>query len=242
MGLTGVLRRGGRRELVPLAGKQLMPREIASYGHPHWHGDNLVKMVATALGESLGYVGAWNDNLAGEDTLSRDCGLMEISIPADLIGTDVEASLRTVSMVAGEWGPVVVANVQAAYRLWSNPGPNDGKRRWQPWVAYTTGWATFPYWWTWKHDMDHVPVGPWHQTGRYLQKAIVGVANYHLVIAKDRNEPQALALANLHAEHFGVEGTLGIQKGIVGWTKVPQKPSAPPEDGHGPRPVENQGA
>lgn len=217
-----------------LLGKVLIPRVIASYGRPHWSGVELVKMVATALGESDGYVGAYNDNGNG----TRDCGLMQINIPTVDIGTTEEFKLRTTSP---DYDAVVKTNVASAYRLYENPGPNNGLRRWGPWFAYTDGWATLPAWWTWKHNADGEGVGPWQRTGRYVQRAIVGVANYHLVLAKDMTPDEALALARELATHFRVEGTLGVQRGIVGWTKLPAIPTAPPADGEGPRPIVNSG-
>lgn len=226
---------------MPLAGKKLMPREIAELGAAHWADLELVKQVATTLGESLGYVGAYHDN----DTppTSRDLGLMQINVPARIIGTPAEALLRTESKLAVEWKPVGVKNIEAAFHLYDEPGPNDGKRLWQPWVAYTTGWATFPAWWVWHQDAGSKPVGPWMPTGRYVHHAIVGVANYRLLIARDLKEVGALKLARDYADQFSVGGTdLMLSNGVVRWVKVPPKPTSPPKDGVGPRPRPNTGA
>lgn len=228
---------------MPYAGKQLMPREIAQLGWPHWSGHEIVKMVATTLGESSGSIGAWHDNLDSNLVLiSRDCGLMQINVNVHQIDEGVAATLMTDSKESKVYDPIVKNNVLHGYKLYEEPGSNNGLRRWQPWVAYTTGWATFPEWWVWHQDADHNPIGPWIATGRYIQKAIVGVANFRLVIAKTLNEEQALALAVKEANHFGVKGTLGIRKGIVGWTTVPARPKVAPADGIGTRPVPNSGA
>lgn len=229
---------------MPLAGKQLLPREIAAEGHRHWTGNDLVKMVATCLGESAGFVGAWHDNTDEDgNVLSRDLGLMQINRPGRTVGTPEEFTLRTESKTRAEYAPVVGTNVDEAVKLYLQPGPNTGYRRWQPWVAYTTGWATFPAWWVWHHDARGKAVGPWLPTGRYLQKAIAGVANMHLLITKDMDGIQAVALARSRARYFGVADAVpAIRNGVVAWDMVPQKPYAPPRDGEGPRPRPNDGA
>lgn len=231
---------------MPFSGRHLLPREIAQLGRFHWKNIELVKMVATALGESLGYVGAWHDNIddSGVAT-SRDCGLMQISIPAREVGTSVEAVLRTEDLDPSVSTYVAAGNVDAAYHLYEQPWTGRPIRRWQPWVAYTTGWATFPGWWTW-HQVEGQPVGPWVPTGRYLQKAIVGISNYHLLIAKDRTVDEAVALAESYSTHFSVAGEVYASEPKVGppalaW-RLPPRPEGPPADGVGPRPIPNDGA
>lgn len=227
---------------MPLAGKKLLPREIAELGRSHWKNWELVKMVATALGESAGYVGAWHDN--GDATVtSRDCGLMQINIQARDIGTPTEEMLRTESLDRVVYWSTATANAAAAYRLyeqpWVRPGDDEPIRRWQPWVAYTTGWATFPGFWIW-HQLNGKPIGPWLPTGRYLQQAIAGVANFHHMTRQDMTLEGALAYARAGAQHFGVTADLHARRGYVAFT-VPEKPEAPPKDGVGPRPVPNNG-
>lgn len=228
---------------MPLAGKQLLPRQIAELGHVYWRDDEeLTKMVATALGESQGFVGA--NHLNGDDpamATSEDCGLMQINIQGSAIGGPVERALMTSSKVEAEWRPIAEANVRSAAALYNEVGQVSGRRHWQPWVAYTTGWATFPEWWVWHQNAAGKPIGPWMKTGRYLQRALVGVANYHLAISKDKSPAEAVALAQKLARTFKVQGDLGIRAGIVAWLLVPAEPVMPPRDGIGPRPVPNQG-
>lgn len=228
---------------MPVAGKQLLPRELAQLGRPHWHDLELVKMVATTLAESLGFVGAYHDN--GDPPASRDCGLMQINVPARLIGSDAELELRTEATTANDIARVARANVLAGYHLYEQPWvrqPQDGAdiRRWQPWVAYTTGWATFPSSWVW-HQVEGKPVGPWLPTGRYLHQAIVGVANFHLVLAKDKELPVALAMARAAAEHFHLDAEMYATARQRVTFRVGAKPPGPPADGLGPRPEPNNG-
>jgi len=232
---------------MPLAGKTLMPREIAEALRPYWQNFELTKGIATALGESSGSVGAWHDNTGPnpEDptVTSRDCGLMQDNIAARLIGTAVEASLRTESKDPAVYEPVVWNNVQHAFELYASPWTRDGHkdiRRWQPWVAYTTGWATFGEAWVW-HQEGGDPVGPWTPTGRYIHRAIAGQMNYHLVIKKDWTQTKALDYARFYQQHFHVKGvTYSIKNGIVAATYA-KAPASAPADGVGPRPVENNG-
>ena len=112
-------------------------------------------------------------------------------------------------------------------------------------MAYTTGWATFPAWYLWQ-QFGGKPVGPWAETGRYLQRAIVGVGNYLLLIKGERASV-ALSEARGFGVAFGVEGTLGLKtdghgRTVIAWTLVPPKPTVPPADGFGPRPVPNSGS
>ena len=227
-----------------------MPRDFAAAASKHWGGIGLVKATATALGESHLYLGAWHDNLSnGGEVTSRDCGVFQINVPVrdGQPGTQdppnaEEAALRTPSTDPVVWKPVLANSIEAALKLYNQPWSRDGKpgiRQWQPWYAYTEGWATFPEWWVW-----HVTPEPphWFYTGRYIQKALVGVANFHFLIAKDTNAPGALALARQYASLFKVKGTLAVDpaKGVY-WEAVPPKPTAPPADGIGPRPKPNDG-
>lgn len=232
------------RPVSALEGHSLMPREIADIGRDHWKDYELTKMVATTLGESAGYIGAYHDNLDGAgDVASRDCGLMQDNIVARLIGTDTEMSLRTTSTDRDEYLPVARSNIDWGFGLYSAAWKRDGKtdiRRWQPWVAYTTGWATFPEWWVWQQK-DGQPVGPWVPTGRYIQRAIAGQMNRHIIIVRDWEPSDGLHYAKMYAQHFGVtQGEPVISNGLVAW-KVPPKPTADPADGVGPRPKLNNG-
>lgn len=228
---------------MPLAGQRLLPRMIAAYGAVHWAGVDLVKMVATALGESAGYLGAYHPNVAddGVTVLSQDCGLMQINVLASQLEGPLPARLMTTSADPAMQASVAQHNVAVASALYHEPGSNDGRRRWQPWVAYTTGWATFPAWWVW-HQENGKPIGPWRPTGRYIQRALVGVANYHLIVKRDLTREQAVAAAERFAAHFHVTGTLGIRGELVAWTTVPTRPDTPPANGLGPRPQPNGGA
>lgn len=274
---------------MPLAGKTLIPREIAHQAKAYWSNYELTKAVATALGESAGSLGAYHDNLAelstcdkgdvvlnpelyihmtvldpatgkvrletgeteihppeSEVVISRDCGLYQINIPAAKVGTDAEWELRTESLDPLEYEPVLANNLARARALYDSPWTRDGKadiRRWQPWVAYTKGWATFTEFWIWHQSADGTPTGPWTRTGRYIQKAISGQMNFHLLILKDWTSEQALYYGNRYAKHFGVEAQLVLSKtepSIVGFD-TPAIPTNPPADGTGPRPQENDG-
>ncbi len=227
------------------AGKTLMQREIVALVAPHWPNSK-VKATATAIAESKGSLGAWHDNYDPDNNafLSRDCGLFQINIQARYVGTQTEADLRTESMDAVEYKRVATNNVMAAYRLYTTPWIRDGKqdiRKWQPWVAYTSGWAMFPEAWVW-HQEDGEPVGPWVPTGRYLHQAIRAVANWHLLIAKDMDREEAVAEAKRLASYWNIkDGTiLYSDRNAVYW-KYPTKPTAPPVDGVGPRPKSNNG-
>jgi len=227
------------------AGKTIMPREIAEVARAQgWFDHELTKAIATALAESKGSLGAWHDNYESDGTTlrSRDCGLYQINIPASKVGTDYENNLRTDSMDEEVWRPVLVANVERARALYDTRWTGNRKRRWQPWVAYTTGWATFPEWWVWRHDADKQPVGPWVKTGRYLMKAIAGQVNYR-IFNEDWTSETGLDFARKLAAHFGVtQGELYIGNNLlIGWRKLPPIPTEPPTDGRGPRPVPNDG-
>src|ERR1051326_1341823 len=114
--------------MMPFAGKQLQPREIVSHVAGHWPNSK-VKAVATALGESAGFIGAWHDNMEPPDNitvLSRDCGLFQINIENKYIGTTVEDNLRTESTDPAVYEPIARNNTDAAYRLYETPWTRDG--------------------------------------------------------------------------------------------------------------------
>ena len=234
---------------MPWEGKQLQPREIAARVDDFW--DSLIKGTATFLGESRGFIGAYNltKDSAGS-VYGKDCGVPQIHIsyaePPTREQIREESTLRTESLDSVVYEPVVTESFRRARELYDQGWTRDGKpdkRRWQPWVAYTSGWATFPEFWIWEHK-----IGPWVPTGRYIQNALVGVANYHLLTKKDMNIVEALERAESLAEQFHVVlGRLGVKKskgfpdGFVGWVEIPAKPTAPPEDGTGRRPIPNSG-
>jgi len=224
---------------MPFAGDQLQPREVVDLVNEQWP-QNRVKATAVILAESQGFVGAYHLNFApdGATLLSEDCGLMQINVNAKDIPSPREERLFTDAAY----------NVAEGRQLYDAPMTRDGKpdkRRFQPWVAYTSGWATFPEFWTW-HQENGVPVGPWVPTGRYIQKAIAGVANWHQIIAETMTAAEALAFAEVMGGRFGVpvlpvlvtQKTTGFR--LVTFT-APRRPAAPPADGVGPRPVPNSG-
>jgi hypothetical protein len=230
---------------MPLAGKQLLPRQVADHVALAWRGREIVKGVATCLAESQGFAGAWHDNLGadGETVVSRDCGIMQINIPAGEIGTGAEAALRSESLDAAVYGPVVHANFEAALRLYRQPWTRAGKpdeRRWEPWAAYTEGWATWTAWFAWSPAEQR-----WNPTGRYLQRAVAAVANYHAVIAKNWSLEAALEWARTEADFWQLTGSLYGRRtpepAIVAWT-APARPTVRPADDVGPRPTPNDGS
>jgi hypothetical protein len=233
---------------MPYAGKTLMGRDVTAALAPFFAnlGDVvLCKATSCSLGESNGSVGSWHDNIdkAGDEglILSRDCGFLQHNIAAKYIGTSYEARLRTTSMDPAVYQPVVAYGAKLAWEKYNQPWRRDGKkdiRRFAPWYAYTGGWATFPEWWVWARPwLDH-----WAATGRYIQKAICGVANHYLVNLGGTTV-EALQVANGLQAHFKVVGSLGIdqKRGIVVWAVVPKKPTAAPPDNVGPRPTANDG-
>lgn len=140
-----------------LEGDRLQPSVIAAMCHGvGWRDKNLEIAVATCLGESNGYVGAYNDNKAADGTVkSRDCGLFEINIPASQIGSDYEIRLRTDAAF----------NVEEAHRLWDKWGggennPSGDAIAWGHWVAYSSGVAVDP-----------------NAAGYYIWRALRGIAN-----------------------------------------------------------------
>ena len=231
---------------MPYAGITLKPRVMADHLFRVWQNrDERHKALATALGESKLSVGAWHDN-ENDTTASRDCGLFQINIPGFAIGTESEAKLRTESLDPEVYEPVIAYNIKRARDLYDSPMHRDGeyvmdKRYWQPWVAYTSGWCSFPEWWVWR-QVEGEPVGPWVATGRYIHKAVVGWANWHLLIREDKSGEDALAFAKKNQAHWKIKGELALhpERGVF-FKSFPAKPQAPPEDGVGPRPVPNDG-
>jgi len=219
---------------MPYAGHTLRPREACIYIAQKWQNvDERHKALATMLAESRCNIGAWHDNVGeGGAVISRDCGLYQINVPVERLNT-VELLLRSESEDFAEWEPAAKHNVGIARQMWEY-------RKWQPWVAYNTGWATFPEWWVWRQE-EEKPVGPWVPTGRYIHKAIVGWANWHLLIAKTKNENGALASAYNQQVKWKVKGELALSAGKVAWKSHPPKPEEPPADGVGPRPKPNDG-
>lgn len=236
---------------MPYAGKRMLQREFADFIAPVWQNqEERIKALATAQGESQLYLGAWNDNLGIDGKLkSRDCGAFQINIDDQYVGTEVEANLRTASLDPDEYIPVLKNNIKRARSLYDTPWIRDGeqdKRRWQPWVAYTTGWCMFNQWWVWRHQRNEdgvlVPIGPWVATGRYLMKSISGWANWYLFVSKRKDADESLEWAKRWQAHYKIEGELSVRpKGWIGWSDYPDKPQNPPADGKGPRPVPNNG-
>jgi hypothetical protein len=142
---------------VPLVGKPIQPREIAGYCHKQgWRDKDLILAVATCLSESGGYPLAYHDNIDSTGkTTSRDVGLFQINIPASEIGSLTEKALYDIAN-----------NVDRAWKLYTQRG-------FEPWYGYTNGYATSTDWWRFSNSSKQ-----WVPAGRYLQKAIRGVANY----------------------------------------------------------------
>jgi hypothetical protein len=183
--------------------------------------------------------------LTTEWIISRDCGVYQINIPARLINSPYEATLRTESLDPAVYMPVARANVKAAYELWDNPWKRDGKtdfRRWQPWVAYTSGWAMWPEAWAWHRDPDGNRVGPWVPSGRYLHQAVRAVANWHLYIAHDMGSSEAIAEARRLADYWGItKGTLTFDERHGVYWNYPTAPTEPPTAEPWGYPVPNDG-
>lgn len=206
--------------------------------------------LVTVVDPARGQIKLSDGSIVGVPTVtewiwSRDCGLYQISIPARLINSPYEFTIRTESLDLETYMPVAKANVQAAYDLWNNPWVRDGKedfRRWQPWVAYNSGWAMYPEAWAWHHDENKNPVGPWVKTGRFLHNAIRAVANWHLYIAKDMNEKEALEEAERLAGYWVTrhgELKYSSRNGIY-WVYSPA-PTTPPTAEPWGYPVPNNG-
>jgi hypothetical protein len=192
---------------MPFEGRQLQPAEIAERLWKVGFRDfTLVEMVAVCLSESQGFTHARNDNV-GEDgqIRSRDVGLFQINIPVRDIGTKRERDLYGVD-----------ANIRAARKLFDTIErrfPKVKRRRFNPWYAFTLGWATFPGWWVFTKKTDP---RRWDPTGRYIQKAVVGVANFY-------------------ASRYQL-----TPRPFVELPAPPPKPTKRPP-GDGPRPVKNDG-
>jgi hypothetical protein len=226
----------------------MMARDVVALSQMVWAEDGKnpfknrkVELAAVALAETGGTlaVGAYHDNYSGNLTpqlVSRDCGLMQINIPASMIGSPTESELRTEDAHdPDEAHRIALNNLTAAADLFNEPWTHGTKRQWQPWVAYTEGWALYPEAWVWSRVLDDT----WVATGRYLHKAIRGVANYHW---KSGNLPLngALAEAERLAEFYGVTKGMLYVHGVDGviW-RYPEKPSEPGSDAD--YPVKNDG-
>ncbi len=161
--------------------------------------------------------------VSAADYASRDCGIMQINIPWREVGTAREEQLRTTSSDRDTYMRVALNNLRAAADLYRQAWTGGRRREWQPWVAYTTGWALYPEAWVW----SRVTPGTWVATGRYLHKAIRGVANAHWKLGN-------LSLAGAHAEAERLAGIFGITRGDllrdetrgVYW-RYPPKPTQP---------------
>jgi hypothetical protein len=140
-----------------LEGVQLQPKDIARLCYKQgWRDKDLILAVATCLSESDGYTDAYNNNLTDDGKIrSKDVGLFQINIPTSKVGTPFEKQL---------FDPKT--NVKAAWDLYK-------RRGFQPWYGYTNGYATSPDWWYWSKKRL-----VWAPSGRRIQKAIRGVANF----------------------------------------------------------------
>jgi hypothetical protein len=142
---------------VPLVGKPLEVREIARLCHDAgWRDLELVTAVAVCLSESNGYPLAYHDNEGAKP--SRDVGLFQINIPYEKVGLEYEKMLYEIPN-----------NLDRARALYES-------RHWSPWMGFVNGYATSVKW----YRPDGKP------SGRYLHRALRGVANFY-------------------AEHFEVE-------------------------------------
>ncbi len=183
--------------------------------------------------------------LTTEWIVSRDCGDFQINIQARDINSAYEFTLRTESKDLDWYSPVIRNNCKAAYTLWSQPWTRNGKsdfRRWQPWVAYTSGWAMYPEAWAWHRDADGNAVGPWVPSGRYLHKAIRGVANWYLYNVKTMTSDEALAEGKRLAAQYGITRgylTYNSKNGVY-WVYPPAPENAPTDAAMG-YPVKNNG-
>jgi len=231
---------------MPYDGHRYRPREAAALIAKQWQNvDERHKGLATMLGESQCFVGATHPNVGDDGELdSVDLGLLQISISADKLDL-FRDKLWTDSLEPEVYEPVAATNVGWARAMYDQPGPLGGRRLWGPWVAYTTGWATHPEWWVWRHARnsagDLEPVGPWLPTGRFIHASIVGWANWHLLIAGTKSQNGALASAYNAQVRWKVDGELGLSAGKVAWLSHPPRPAEPPADGVGPRPKPNNG-
>lgn len=229
-----------------LSGHRFMARDWVSLIESDYP-NRKVERVATDIAESQLYCGAFHENYdSAGNFVSLDCGDEQINIAAKYRGTSVESSLRTDSLDPAVYIPVAKNNISAGFQLFEQPWPRTNRkpaiREFQPWVAYTSGWAMFPEFWVWHQDINEVPVGPWVATGRYIHQAIRGVANWHLLIKQDMDSQQALYEALRLSDYWGVRGADWHydDKNYV-YFHVPPKPIDDPADGIGRRPVPNNG-
>jgi len=141
-----------------LEGDQMLPSAIAEIAHGvGWRDTDLVVAVAVCLAESQGFTKARCENYdTNGKMLTVDVGPWQINMPGAEISGDEFRRLQD-----------PVYNARRAYRMWES-------RKWQPWVAFNTGVATNGNWWAFSVDKAE-----WHRTGRYLHRAIRGVANFH---------------------------------------------------------------
>lgn len=155
----------------------------------HPFANRKVEALAVALAETGGTlsVGAWHDNLNKDGLLSsRDQGLMQINLPASQCSpdphepSDLESRIRIFSSDPAVYLAATVANLKRAADLYVSPWPHRWFREWGAWVAATDGWAFYPEAWV----SSRVHPGLWVPTGRYLHKAIRGVANAHWVAGR----------------------------------------------------------
>lgn len=182
--------------------------------------------------------------------VSRDCSLYQINIPARLINSDYEASIRSESLDPAVYEPIAKANVQAAYELWNSPQVRPAgqpqKRLWGPWVAYTQGWPMYPEAYVWHHIVDEngnsKPAGPWVESGRYLFQAIRATVNYQLLITKTMSAPEAVAEAERLAAYWGItRGDITYDERHAVYWKYPPAPTEPPTAEPWGYPVSNDG-
>ena len=177
------------------------------------------------------YLAANPDAYATLVVAQKDCGLGQRGISASQMGSPYELRLLTEPDF----------NVRECRLLFDSPWPvASGKRRFQPWAAYTSGWVMFPHWWVYTQaEPRH-----WAATGRFIHAALRGWAN-SLVLHLDHKVENAIYYGNTRARDYRIEGELVPGKrpevAPVDWAGIPPKPTTPPADGVGPPPVPNDG-
>src|SRR5436190_2735051 len=174
-------------------------------------------------------------NPVKDQVASRDCGVMQINIPARLIGSEAELALRSESKDRDEAIQVAMQNLHAAAELFISPWVAGRDRQWNPWVAWISGWAPYPEAWCW----SRVTPDTWVATGRFLHKAIRGVANEHWK-AGDLSLEGALHEAERLASFYKItRGDLFVdasnQAQGVQW-RYPPKPTQPGSVANYPKP------
>ena len=98
-----------------------------------------------------------------------------------------------------------------------------GVRQLQPWVAYTSGWALYPEAWAWSKVLPDT----WVATGRYLHKAIRGVANYHYK-AGHTSLQESLHVAEALADQYRItKGDVYLHPTEAVTWHYPPRPSDP---------------